>query len=210
MVIDVADDTHRGAAICVDVTLFARRHTENRTVVFDAEELCEAASRTGDLGALTGLEFDAVDEGGRRNQTERQRKTRGQTLLWLRGADDNITDLQAIRGENVRVGLVGILDKSQVGGAVRVVLDTEHGSRSVQAVTTEVDGAVELLVTSPTTAGGDAAVAITAHGAVIALRKGALRATRVQALGLHANKEARAGGDRTMGDDWHGGVYSEN
>jgi hypothetical protein len=32
----------------------------------------------------------------------------------------------------------------------------------------------------------------------------------VQALGLHANEEARAGGDRTMGDDGHGWVCSEN
>jgi hypothetical protein len=104
------------------------------------------------------------------------------------------------------VGLVGVLDQGEVGGAVRIVLEAEHGRDFVDAVTAEVDLTVELLVTAATTAGGDAAVAITAHGAVVALGELRLGATAVEALGLDANEEALTGGDGAGSDERHGGM----
>ena len=169
MVVDVADDAHGGAAIGVQVALFARRHAQDGTTFLETEELGEAAGGAGELTTLTGFDLDAMDEGGRRDQAQRQGKAGGELFLRGVGADDRVADLEAIRSEDVVQGLVGVLDEGQVGGAVRIVLDTEHGGRGVQAITTEVDGAIELLMTSATTTGGDAAVTITAHRAVLEL-----------------------------------------
>ena len=187
MVVDVADDAHGGAAIGVEVALFARRHAQDRAAGFEAEELGEAAGGAGELTTLAGFDLDAVDEGGRRDQAQRQGETRGQLFLRGVGADDLVADLEAIRCEDVVQGLVGVLDEGQVGGTVRIVLDPDDGRRSVETVATEIDGAVELLMTSATTTGGDAAVTVTAHRAVLEFGERALGATGVQALGLHAH-----------------------
>ena len=169
MVVDVADDAHSGTAIGVKIALFAGRHAQDGTTILETEELGEATSGAGELTTLTGFDFDAMDEGSRRNQAQRQGKSRGELLLGGVCADDLIADLEAIRSEDVVQGLVGVLDEGQVGGAVRIVLDAEHGGRGVEAVATEVDSAIELLMASATTAGGDAAVTITAHRAVLEL-----------------------------------------
>ena len=100
-----------------------------------------------------------------------------------------MTGLQADRSQDVALLAVLILDQGDVGAAVGVILQAEHGG-GADLVALEVDDAVLALVAAAAMADGDAAIAVAA---------GALLQRLGQAgLGLGLLVDAVETGDRHL------------
>ena len=67
LMVDVADLADAGVAVDVDVALFAGGEADQGVVPFLRHQLRHVAGRADQLGALAGVELDAVDEGTERN-----------------------------------------------------------------------------------------------------------------------------------------------
>src|SRR4051812_8371355 len=157
----VAHPADRGAAADVDVPHLTGRHPELRPAALLGDQLRRVARRAGDLGAAAGTELDAVDRRAHRDVAQRQVVARldvGAGAGLHRG-----TLTQALRGDDVALLPVGVVQQRDPGGAVRVVLDVRDlGRYAVLVVATEVDDAVGALVTAALVPGGDPALVVAA------------------------------------------------
>ena len=80
---------------------------------------------------------------------------------------DRVADLQVLRGEDVALLAIEVVQQRDATGAVRVVLDRRDLGRNAVLVPLEVDDAVLLLVTAAAVARRLAAVVVAAAGAVL-------------------------------------------
>jgi hypothetical protein len=77
--------------------------------------------------------------------------------------DDDIAHLEAVRGQDVALLAILVLNQGDEGGTVGVVLEGEHGGGHVNLVTLKVDDTVLLLVAAALVAHGDSAIAVAAR-----------------------------------------------
>ena len=117
------------------------------------------------LPPAPGLELDVVHHGADGDVAQRQR---------VAGADlgalarlQLVADLQVLRGEDVALLAVEVVQQRDAAGAVGVVLDGRDLGGDAVLVPLEVDDAVLLLVAATAVAGGLAAVVVAATGAAL-------------------------------------------
>src|SRR6476646_4172138 len=149
------------AAAQVDVADLAGRHTQLGVGAVLGDELHASTRGAGDLGATTGLELDRVNDRTHGDVAQRKRVAR---LDVGRGAVlDRVALLHLVRGQDVALLAVGVLDERDARGAVGVVLDvSDLGRHAVLVVATEVDDAVGTLVAATDVTRGDAAGVVAA------------------------------------------------
>src|SRR5690606_31494136 len=117
--------------------------------------------------------------------------------LRFRSADDRGADLDLVGGEDVALLAVEVVQKRDVGAAVRVVLDRRHlGRHAFLLATPEIDDAVAPLVAAAAEARGDAPPVV-ASAALLARAKQGLLGTGTGDLG-----EVRRGHRPTGGRVW--------
>ena len=116
---------------------------------------------------------------------------------------DHLTDLQAVRGEDVALQAVLILDEGDAGGAVRIVLDGEHGGLEFVAVADEVDDAVHSLVSAATVTHGHLTGVVTSAGGLQGLEELLVRLLRSDLLKRADRLVTLAGGYRLVLLDCH-------
>ena len=93
----------------------------------------------------------------------------------VRAGNDLITDLEAVRCEDVALLAVNVVEQSDAGAAVRIVLDRSDASRDTVLRALEVDHAIEALMAAALMADGQAALLVTAAVLLQAFRQGLLR-----------------------------------
>ncbi len=154
-------------------TGLAGRETENGVVAFTGGQLSERTGGTCHGGTLTGTELDVVDERTNRNFRERERvaQLRSDTAT----GSDNLTDLDAGRGDDVLLDAIFILDQGDAGAAVRIVLDGQNLGGAVVLRAEEVNDTVHFLVTATDITHGHLTRVITAAGPLKRLKKGLVR-----------------------------------
>ena len=161
-VIGVTDNTDGSLAVQTDVTQLAGGQTNHALAVLLSHQLSADACGTNQLRALARVQLDVVDHGTNRDVLNRQAVAR--LDVGILGGDDLVADLQTLGSEDVCLLAVLILDESDVGRAVRVVLDGLDFCENVELLTLEVNDTVLLLVAAADVANGDAAVAVAAGG----------------------------------------------
>jgi hypothetical protein len=72
VVVAIAHETDRGAAVCVNAAELAGRHFELRLPIFHPDQFKRRTSSAGDFGAATWDEFNRVHLRGRWNQMKRK------------------------------------------------------------------------------------------------------------------------------------------
>ena len=116
---------------------------------------------------------------------------------------DNVTDLQAVRSQDVALDAVLVLDEGDESRAVRIVLQRLDGGGDIKLVALEVDDTVLDAVAAAVMADGDLAGVVAAGMLLLGLEQAALRID----LGQHAvvsNSHATAtGGSRLVLLDSH-------
>ena len=152
LVFAIADDTDGGAAFGVDVALFARGHFEDGAVAFDAEELGKNPCAACNLGAFARFELDGVDECGWGDVTEFERKACGKFRGGVCCAEEGVSDLESVRGEDVAFFTVSVLEEGDVGSAIGIVFEGLNGGGDVEFVAPEINVAVEAFVSAATAA----------------------------------------------------------
>src|SRR5207248_9907538 len=113
-----------------------------------------------DLPAPARLQLDVVDRRPGRNLPKRQAVT--DVRLQVRPASDPLARFQTVRGENVRLLAILVLDQRDAGRAVRVVFDRHDGGDAAVALPLEVDHPVHLLVPAAPEADADDALVVAA------------------------------------------------
>src|SRR5699024_1735317 len=181
----VAHLADRGTAADVDAADLGGRHTQNRVGALLTQELNGCTSGTRELGAGARLQLDVVDGGTGRDVAQRQVVTDLDVGAGA-GLDDGAL-LQALRGEDVTLLAVEVVEQRDVRGAVRVVLDvSDLGQHAVLVVATEVDDAVTTLVSATLVTAGDVAVHVAATGLVDRAQQRLLRG-RTRDLAEHGD-----------------------
>src|SRR3546814_9661882 len=101
-----------------------------------------------------------MDDGADRDGAQRHRVAR--LDVGALTGDDSVADRQALWRQDVALLAVLILDESDEGAAVRIVLQARNLGRHVELAALEVHHAVEALVTAATAARGHPAVIVAA------------------------------------------------
>src|SRR5438445_1836802 len=155
----ISDLADGGAAAHVDATDLTGRHTQRGVGAFLAEQLDARAGRAGHLCAAAGPQLHSVDHGARRDVA--QRKVVAGLDVGVGTRLHHVALRQALRRNDVALLAVEVMQQSDVGGAVRVVLDVRDlGVDAVLVVATEVDHAVGTLVATALVPGGDPTVRV--------------------------------------------------
>ena len=173
LVLEVSDTADRGVAAHVNLAHLARREPQRRPLALAGHELRRRSRRTRHLSALAFLQLDVVDRRAERHAQERKRIA--DEDVGLGAGHQRLTDLQAVRSEDVALLAVRVRQQRDARGAVRVVLDRLDLRRDVVLLPLEVDLAVPLLVTAADEARGDAAGRIATARLRLALRERLLR-----------------------------------
>src|SRR5699024_9175375 len=155
----VADPTHGRAAADVHHPHLARRQPQGGHLALPGDQLNGGTGRAAELRAATGPHLHRVHCGADRHVAQRQ------VVAGLDGG--RITGLhrgallQPVRGDDVALLAVPVVQQRDAGSAVRVVLDVGDLRRdAVLVVATEVDHPVGLLVAATDVAGGDPAAVV--------------------------------------------------
>ena len=119
-VIDVTDLTNRGEAILVDPANFARRQLHQRISRFQGGKRRLLPGGPRDLATASRNQFNIVNVCAERNGAKRQRVSQLRRNIISRC--NRRSNLKAIRREDVISFAIGVFDKSNARGAVRVVL----------------------------------------------------------------------------------------
>ena len=120
LVFEIADLADRGAAIDVHLAELTRRHAEECIIAFLSHELCGRTSTADELCALADLELDIVYRRADRDVLERE--CVADLDISVRAGNDLIADLEAVRCEDVALLAVNVVEQSDAGAAVRIVL----------------------------------------------------------------------------------------
>src|SRR5690606_28910126 len=164
-VLGVTDLTNRGAVTHVHVADLTRRHPQLGVRSFLRDELHAHTRGAGDLGTATGTELNRVDHRADRDVAQRQVVTR--LDVSPRAALHLVALLQLVRGDDVALLPVGVVQQRDTGAAVGVVLDVRDlGRNTVLVVTPEVDDPVSALVAATLVPSGDPTAGVTTTTAV--------------------------------------------
>ena len=159
--VSVADLTNSCTAADVHAADFGRRHTQNCVVAFLTQQLDGRTCGTSQLCACARLELHSVD--GRTGRDVAQRQVVANLDVRVRASLDDGALLQALRGDDVALLTVVVVQQCDVRGAVRVVLDVSNlCQHAVLVGAAEVDHTVATLVAAAAVTSGDVAVGVTA------------------------------------------------
>ncbi len=163
VVLAVADDADGGAALDRDHSHLTGRETKGGVLAFLGHELCGIAGSADHLAALAREQLDVVYESTDRD--DREREAVAEMHFNFRTVHQLVADLQAFRSQDVSLLAVCVADKSDVGGAVRIVLDRLDDCRNtVLRVALEVDDSVSASCSAPAEAARDLALVVAARG----------------------------------------------
>src|SRR6185437_4811115 len=161
----VADLADGRAALDGHPADFTGWHTERRVRAFLGQQLDAGTGGPRDLRAATRPHLDRVYHGASRDRPQRERVAG--LDVGPRAVLHPVALLQALRGQDVALLAVHVVEQRDAGGAVRVVLDVRDLRRdAVLVVPTEVDQTVGTLVSAALVPGGDPPVDVTATLAV--------------------------------------------
>src|SRR5450755_811743 len=198
----VADLADGSPAAHVDPPELAGGHAQLRVLALLGQQLYSRAGRPGDLGAATGPQLDRVHHGAGRDVA--QREAVAGLDVRARAVLHQVALLHALRGEDVALLPVGVVQQRDPGGPVRVVLDVRDlGRHAVLVRPAEVDQPVRALVPAALVPGGDPAVHVPAAGAVQRAHQGLLRLTTRDLGEVGAARPSSAGGRRLVLADSH-------
>src|SRR4051812_26696041 len=119
--LSVADLADRCAAAHVNVADFAGGQTQLGETAFLGDELNRSASGTGHLGAATRTQFDCVDNGTDGDVAQRQ-VVAGLDVSVGAGLYE-VALGQLVRGDDVTLGAINVVQQCDASRTVRVVLD---------------------------------------------------------------------------------------
>ena len=125
LMVNVADLADGGHAVDTDVAQLAGGQAQEGQTVLLRHQLSHVAGGTRQLGALAGIELNVVDEGTDRDIGQRQ-SVAGLNVGACAG-NNNVSDLQAVRGNDISLLAVLILNQRDKSGTVRVVLNGLYG-----------------------------------------------------------------------------------
>ena len=154
IMLKVTDLTDGSLAIQPDDAHLAGGQTNLCNAAFLGDQLRHNAGGAGKLRALAGVQLNVVDEGTGGDIRHGQRVT--DLDIGIRAGVDHIADLQTLRCDDVALGACLVLQQSDVGGTVGVVLDGDDGIGGVIRAL-EVNDTVLDLVTAASVTDGDAA-----------------------------------------------------
>src|SRR5476651_2695348 len=161
-VLAVADFADRGAAIDRDATHLAGAQTQRGVTRLASHQLNRGASAAGDLRALAGTQFDAVNGATHRDAAQLQAVASLDRRFVAR--DQTVAHRHALRRDDVTALAIGVAQQRDVRGAVRIIFNALDAGGNAFLVTLEVDDAVMLLVTAATLTHGDAAMMVATAG----------------------------------------------
>ncbi|CAN4042321.1 Glutathione import ATP-binding protein GsiA, partial [Dysosmobacter welbionis] len=187
LVLDVANLTDGGVAVGAHDADLAGRQTDLGVAALLGHQLSGGAGGAHQLGAVAGMQLDVMDHGTNGDVGDGQ-GVAGQNVR-LGAGHDLVAGLQAQGRQDIALLAVLILDQSDVGAAVGIVLQAQHGG-GADLVPLEVNDTVLALVAAAAVADGDAAVAVAAG----ALLQGLSQA----GLGLRLLVDAVEPGDRHL------------
>src|SRR5829696_1201189 len=173
LVVGVADHADGGAALGAHHAHLAGGQAQRRHVALLGHELDARAGGAGELPAAARLELDVVHERADRHRGQRHRVADGDVLP--DAGDDAHADAQPVRGQDVALDAVDVVQQRDVGRPVGVVLDRGDLRRHSVAGPLEVDPPVQALGAAATVAGGLTPVGVAAAGLGQALDEGPLR-----------------------------------
>src|SRR5688572_12263248 len=157
----VADLADRCAAAHVDVADFAGGQAQLGEAAFPGDKLNRSASGTGHLGAATRTQFNCVDHGTDGDVAQGQVVARLDVSV---GAGlDEVALGELVRGDDVTLGAIYVVQEGDASRAVRIVLDfCNAGVDAVLVVAAEVDQTVLTLVSTTLVTGRDLTGVVTA------------------------------------------------
>src|SRR3569833_1769390 len=143
-VIRVGNRTDGAGAAAVNQTLLSRIQTHDDVVLVTTDELRVGAGGTSELAALADLQFDIVNDGADRHVAERHDIAR--LHVDVVAGSHGVADREPLRGQDIGLGAVGVLQKRNEGGTVRIVFQPLNGRRHIDLGALEIDDAIGLLV----------------------------------------------------------------
>lgn len=157
-VVLIADLTDSRTASVVDLTHLAAGQTQKDVVAFLRHDLSIATGGAAELAAAADVHLNVMDPRTGRDRVQLQGVARHDVAV-VRG-DDGRADLQPLRGQDVALLTIRVVNQGDPSGAVRIVLDRRHLTGNADLVALEVDDAVAALVATPAAAHRDAAAVI--------------------------------------------------
>ena len=173
VVLGVADDTDGSAAGLENHAHLAAGHFDDGVLVVTRHQLGIGTGRTHHLGTLAGTELDIVNQRAERNLSKQKGVAHfgGDAFTGHHG----LTDLEALRAEDVALLAVGIADEGYARTAVGVILDGLHHGGDTILGALEVDKTVKLFVTAADVAHGHLTLIVAATALADTVNKAFLR-----------------------------------
>ena len=153
--VGVAHLADGGLALLADIANLAGGQANLSHAVLLGHQLSSHAGGADQLGALAGVQLDAVDLLTNRDVGDGQ-AVAGEDVSVGTGHDD-VAGLQAVGSQDIAALAVLVLDQGDVGGTVGVILQVDHSGLAF-LIALEVDDAVLLLVAAAAVADRDAAI----------------------------------------------------
>ncbi len=150
----------RGEALTVDEALLTGIQAERHVALVTSDDLRVGAGGAGDRAALADLHLHVVDDRPDRDAGERHGVAR--LHVDLKPGDHLVADREALRGDDVGLLAVSVLDQCDEARPVGVVFQPLDLAGDVELAALEVDDAVRLLVTAAAETHGDAASVVAA------------------------------------------------
>ena len=157
-VLGVAHLADGGAAGDEHAAHLGRGHAQDGVALPSLPMSWMRCRRNADSGALARLQLHVVDQ--RTDGDVRQRQSVARLDVGFRTGDHDVAHLQALRVNDVALLAVNVVQQSDTGRAVGIVLDGGNFGGHAVLVALEVDDAVALLVAAALVTGGDAAIAV--------------------------------------------------
>ncbi len=175
VVVRVGDASDRGVALVTNLAHFTAWKLDDGERSVETDENCTCSCGADNLSAAVRLELNVIDAVTDWNVLKHH------AVSWLHfralAADDFVIDLESFRSQDVALLTVDVMNESNVGGAVWIVLDRCNATGDPLLVgLLEVDETQKLLVSSSAVADGDAAQVVAARDALLTPREALFRA----------------------------------
>ena len=156
----VADLADAGATPAMKLAHLAGRKLHKNIIAFLRHQLGRNSGAAHQLRAFADLHLDIVDDAAKGHVAH------GKTVARLDinsiAGDDFVTDANTKRGKNITLLPVNIVQKSDVGGAVRVILNRGNLRRDINLLPLEVDKTVFALMSTANMPRGHTAIIVAA------------------------------------------------
>jgi hypothetical protein len=120
--------------------------------------LSSSASRSNQLGTLTRLKLNTMDQGANRDITQRQCVTSLDRSFRTRL--NYIALLNTLGSNNVTTLTIRIKNQRQMSTAIRIVLNTLYTADKAILITLKIDSTITALMTTTNMASGDATLVV--------------------------------------------------